>query len=301
MRALLQRSIAKSSYGTYNRAWANLTDFFLEVYGYEPELPLSVEAAAMFITYLDLQGYASATVHTYFSSINHMHRLKGGQHLTSLPLMKKLLDGVDKGQSIKPVRAPITVTILEKLLDAVPRVVYVPHDIILFQAIFVNMYFLCARVGEIAVSQGQRQNVLLYKDVSFHYSHHNLKRFTVNFHAFKHNKTGKIHSIPVEKADKCVCPVKFMEKWLEIRGCQAGPLFSDNRGNMVTASQVAKTLKKTLQWVGLDSKTYGTHSFRIGRCSDLAKQGASEAKIKFYGRFHSDAFLKYIRPQIFGE
>ncbi len=91
-----------------------------------------------------------------------------------------------------------------------------------------------------------------------------------------------------------------MSDWLQIRGVDQGPLFRDVLGRPILASRVSAILKKALSQAGLDPTSFGTHSFRIGRCSDLAKGGASEAQIRFLGRFHSDAFLKYVRPQVFG-
>ncbi len=186
MSSLLQRSVAKSSHGTYSRAWKNLSDFWYDLYGSEPVLPLTVDAAALFLTYLDLLEYAPATIHTYFSSINYMHRLKGGSQLSSEPIIKRLLDGIDKGANFRPLRSPITLEILEKLLIVLPSVFDNPVEKVLYKALFTAMYYLCARVGEVAVSQGQAQHVLSLKDIVWQ-KHQETPRFIAVFTSFKHN------------------------------------------------------------------------------------------------------------------
>lgn len=53
-------------------------------------------------------------------------------------------------------------------------------------------------------------------------------------------------------------------------------------------------LQKTLQFNGIQGH-FRPHSFRIGRATDLAKQGVSESEIKALGRWESRAFQNYIR------
>ena len=58
-------------------------------------------------------------------------------------------------------------------------------------------------------------------------------------------------------------------------------VFSD--GSPVTPNHVRKLVKSTLKSLNLDEKLYGTHSFRIGRATDLQKLGHSIDVIKQCG------------------
>ena len=53
--------------------------------------------------------------------------------------------------------------------------------------------------------------------------------------------------------------------------------------------------KKSIKKLNLDCRLYNTHSFRIGRCSDLLKMGVPIEKIKLMGRWKSNAVFKYVR------
>ena len=44
---------------------------------------------------------------------------------------------------------------------------------------------------------------------------------------------------------------------------------------------------------------YNTHSFRVGKASDMAVAGVPEAVIRKAGRWSSDAFKRYIRFTLF--
>ena len=86
-----------------------------------------------------------------------------------------------------------------------------------------------------------------------------------------------------------------MKNFLVLRGSTKGPLFLDCRGNPVTRDQVVSVLKTSIEKLGLDPNLFNGHSLRIGRTTDLAKDGFSALRIKQVGRWKSNAFHKYIR------
>ena len=100
------------------------------------------------------------------------------------------------------------------------------------------------------------------------------------------------------KPDVSLCPVYLLSKYLKIRGSKPGPLFVHKNGIGVPYNKFASKLKQYIGKAGLNPKYYGTHSFRIGRCTDLVQDGFSAAQIKSIGRWHSYAYRKYIRPKI---
>ncbi len=74
-------------------------------------------------------------------------------------------------------------------------------------------------------------------------------------------------------------------------------MFVWNNIRPVMARQVAKAIKDVLELLGEASTGYSTHSFRIGRATEEAVKGASDAQIRDLGRWKSSAFLSYIRPE----
>ena len=73
------------------------------------------------------------------------------------------------------------------------------------------------------------------------------------------------------------------------------PLFIFRDRRPVKAEQVCKVLRQALSNINLEPSLYDTHSWRIGRASDLMKWGYSLPQIKIWGRWRSNVVYKYIR------
>ena len=81
-----------------------------------------------------------------------------------------------------------------------------------------------------------------------------------------------------------------MHAYLRVRGTTPGPLFIDVTLTPITRATFLRYLNICLQLADIPSKRYNTHSFRIGRATQLAKENCSESIIKTTGRWKSDAF-----------
>ena len=297
---LLKHSLAPTSYSQYHRAWKLFNEFHTQWKGVTPTLPVNGDTAAMFIAYLSSRSYAPSTVRSYISALGHINQLKRGAGFSDNIICKKLLDGLDKSNPARKPRDPITLDILHKLIDSTSFILHDTYTICLYKALFSSMFYMCTRVGEVANSHGNCNNILQLSDISLRTPPKSSPYFVVSFSKFKHNKTSRVHSIPVKPSNPPYCPVTLLQNYLRMRGQSPGPLFRLKTGQPLHSTQLSHTLHKSLRWAGLDHSTFGTHSFRIGRCSQLAKDGASEPYIKFMGRWHSDAFLGYVRPSVFG-
>ena len=85
---------------------------------------------------------------------------------------------------------------------------------------------------------------------------------------------------------------------MQIRGDYSSltePLFIFRDGSPVRPQHARSVLKMALKNLQLDPSLYNTHSFRIGRATDLFKKGFSLEQIKQYGRWKSNAIYKYLR------
>ena len=100
----------------------------------------------------------------------------------------------------------------------------------------------------------------------------------------------------LERAEGCtLCPVAYLQRYFSARGATPGPLFCFADGSPVKTSQFTQQLQQALNFCGLDSTKYKSHSFRIGAASLAAEKGLSDAQIRHLGRWKSDAFKLYIR------
>ena len=63
----------------------------------------------------------------------------------------------------------------------------------------------------------------------------------------------------------------------------------------LTRSQFTDVLAKAIRCLGLPTQVYTSHSFRVGRASDLASKGVPNETIKKLGRWKSNVVERYIR------
>ena len=111
---------------------------------------------------------------------------------------------------------------------------------------------------------------------------------------FKHSDV--LHPVNILiYSDEPVCPVSLVRDYLALRGLSSGPLFCWPGGQPILRSFFSTSLRQALHYCGLDSERYKSHSFRIGAASWAASKGLSDAQIRVFGRWKSNAFLKYIR------
>jgi hypothetical protein len=74
------------------------------------------------------------------------------------------------------------------------------------------------------------------------------------------------------------------------------PLFRDPATNAIlTVSSLRTMLRACMSAIGRDASLYGAHSLRIGGATALAWLKAPGEHIQAAGRWHSDAYLRYLR------
>lgn len=258
-------------------------------------LPISPSMLALFITYLS-KNLAPNTIRTYISVLSYYHGLPGLECHTRDYLPRKLLDSVEKTGRTPKSLLPIDISRLKRILDNYHLLLDNDYDKVMFKALFLALYYLCARIGELTLSHGNAKNVVTLNDVRLVKNGPFVRAYKVYFQNFKHNRKGNVHQVQVSETTDGYCPVNAMESYLKLRGSYPGPLFGTKLGSPLLAYRVLSLVRGTLEVLGESPSNFGTHSFRVGRCTDYALSGASSTQIRLLGRWHSDAFRKYIRP-----
>ena len=92
-----------------------------------------------------------------------------------------------------------------------------------------------------------------------------------------------------------ICPVSAMSQYLGIQGSAQGPFFLDAAGRVITKQVFVRQIRDLLQSLGIPAHQYAGHSFRIGAATTAVMTGIEDSLIQTLGRWHSAAFLKYIR------
>jgi site-specific recombinase XerD len=91
-----------------------------------------------------------------------------------------------------------------------------------------------------------------------------------------------------------MCHVRLLKKHLQIRTSSTSSLFAHLDGTGLTRYQFSSVLQKTLSFCEIRDH-YRSHSFRIGGATQDKRLGVDDETIKKWGRWTSDAYLKYFR------
>lgn len=117
----------------------------------------------------------------------------------------------------------------------------------------------------------------------------------IQFHSYKHSHQHTPTLTIQASVDSQYCPVAAMRAFLAVRPRTLGPAFMHQDGSPVSRLQFSRFLKLTLSMAGLPEVSYNTHSFRVGRATQLAIDNHADQTIRSAGRWKSDAFKGYIR------
>ena len=159
------------------------------------------------------------------------------------------------------------------------------------KAMYAMAFFAALRVGEITCRPTQpRGNVIFLNQIVFMKNREGVvSAIKVTFR----NYNDCNPAVPVEIFlywEKPVCPVSTVLSYLGLRGTSPGPLFCRPDASPISRTFLTKALSDALRYCNLDVEGYKSHSFRIGAASWAAAKGMSDAQIRAFGRWKSNAF-----------
>ena len=281
----------------YERAWSRFKHFMSTVLNL-PCMPVSEQSVAAYVAHLHHVGaMRTSTIRSNLSAVNFYHKLYSHQPPAADSfLVDRLLKAYAKDDPDSDDRLPITLPVLLAILEKIPVYTKHPRERALLAALFTFMYFGLLRVSEVAKTVGPTDHNLAFDQVATTAGNQVL---LVNFKSFKHSKSkstpAKISAISAPH-----CPVKLFANYVLLRGLgyKASKVFCHADFSPLTRDYISKTLNSILNLTIYTRVRYNTHSFRIGRATDMASQGASDQQIMMAGRWKSLAFKKYIRPTV---
>ena len=305
MKNLAMASVNPTTYELYSKQLDTYRAFARE-HGLDVSLPISTKNLGLFLSSLYEKDKSYSTIVGYVNAISYFHKLNCLPDPYDSEFIEKLLNGIKKLIPPSDKRKAIDLNKLELMLDYLPRLDLSCYDVTLYNAMFLFTYYGCLRVGEVAKASN-KDNVVSFDQLECNFENGMIDSFVLRFIKFKHSDTvrnpRKQKSVLprmkfTKKQVKRFCPVRKMFRYLKIRGPKKGQLFLKENGDGVTYHNFNSVMKKCILGVGLPEGSYGTHSFRIGRCTDLHNLGYTESQIKVLGRWKSGAFKNYIRPDV---
>lgn len=285
---LLGKSMATSTWVTYDRALRSLQDFIMD-FDLPYQWPMCPALVALYVSHLHECGYASSSISTYLSAISYVHKLAELPDPTTSWLVEKVVTGARRDRPQHDIRRPVTRSILEQLVKAADFCITNFYERFMFVGMLRLSFSAFLRVGEMSKSQGNLANVLCLENIKFK-SLCGSPAVEINFTQYKHS-AGRMARLTV--AD--LATVTALQKYLSFRGNSPGFLFCWPLGNPVHSEHFTHWLQGVLRFCGLDTAHYKSHSLRIGAACQALADGYSEAQIREWGRWHSDAFKKYLR------
>lgn len=178
-------------------------------------MPIFPATLALFIAYLFDRNYAPSTVNTYVSAIGYSHKLSGLPDPTRVFYIIQLLKGYATNGARLDSRLPITLPILELLLNAAPNIQGSRYQVCQFKAMCSLAFFGFLRIGEITATTNAGCQPLQMHRISHVYasSQHGVG-FTLTFLDFKHNYNQRPFTLSLQRQHSC-CPIALLLDYLE--------------------------------------------------------------------------------------
>ena len=308
---LKNNSNKSSTKMTYLKVWQNFNKFVIKL----DEIPTTwEERLSLYCAYLiQIKNRQSSTIRSYISAIKKVLTTDGYQWDDQLIIFSTITKTCKLHfDTIKP-RFPIRHRFLEVILFETQRkfaLMNQPFLEILYVTAYLLLYFGMMRVGEVAAGD----HSILARNV--HYSENRKEILIMLYTSKTHNesdepqririKQNQLEVLSKKKCDEiskqCInknfCPIKWFNRYRKVRGgyiTKSEQFFIFSDGSPLTARHLRTTLRQIILKLGLNEKLYDVHSFRIGRATDLFRQGISIEKIKDLGRWKSNAVYKYLK------
>ena len=184
-----------------------------------------------------------------------------------LVLLSTLTSSCRRTNDFMTPRLPIKRNLLETLLFEIGRHFNTLYTILLYQAVFVLLYYGLLRIGEATISE----HVIKAKDV--HVDARKRKLLFILYSSKTHKKGARPQKIKISARTctskyKFFCPFVLLHNYSQIRGGyddDSEQFFIHRDGSPLNSHQVRRVLRKLLKNLNLNPKYYGTHSFRIGQ------------------------------------
>ena len=286
-------SLSPATLTTYRRAIDLYANFVRLTYDSQYLFPTPQNTLVAFIMHLQKLKFSATSITTYISALSFVNKINGHSDNCSSFIVRKLLTAISRSSKRPDSRLPLTEPMLKKLIDALHHVINDNYHRRLFKAMFLTLFHGFLRIGEITVHSNNctENTVVQLQDCRFN----NDIAFTLSLSNFKHNTSKKEFHITIDVSDTMYCPVRAMHEYICLRGNQPGPLFKDRESKAISRNLFEINFKAYLAFVGLPSKFYTTHSFRIGAATFASQNNIPDDKIQKMGRWKTNAFKHYIR------
>ena len=295
---LITSSLAPASQDVYRRGIIKYAKFCTQVYPDNANkfFPASQDRIITFISFLYSQHFSPSTILTYVTAIGFLNKLLNQADYTHTFLVQRCLKGIERSAPPKNLRAPITLSLLHKMLT--PLATTNNYENALHAAMFALAFYAFLRVGEFTArnqSESASLTIIQFSDLCITANPNGQQAMQLSLRHYKGNTARTPFIINIPATNTSFCPVNIMLCYLQYRSTMPGPLFCTSKNSPITRSSFTKILNETLDRIGIANSAIKPHSFRIGAATTACASGIPDEQIQRLGRWKSEAYKRYIR------
>ena len=311
----LNHGLASNTWKSYRTA-ANHVERIRKELGIRLSFPFSLEDTLTYLGYLlSVRKVSAGTLEKYLSGLRMAHLTRGHFSPWIKPEIVKLMitgvhnrDQVRRRMEGKKGRLPVTPIMLRALRDRLKRAIMPQPRKRLIWLVAMWCWSGAFRIHEILAKDPisfDPTSTLLSSDVSLSIVevrgtvHEVVKVFLRHPKEERLSAGVTIDLFKITGEASWLCPVRAHMKWRAERSTKPSamlPLLRTSSGECYTGAAFNKDLKKFLGDFAHDmGGSISSHSFRSGIATSMAAAGYSDQEIMSMGRWHSSAFLHYIK------
>ncbi|XP_061196930.1 uncharacterized protein LOC133205188 isoform X2 [Saccostrea echinata] len=290
---LLRASVSHNTQEIYQKGLDSFSQF-RKLFNLKELWPPPIDQLINYIAYLSSKGTTYTTAKTYLAGLSFTIKLGNFPDPCQFFIVKKMLHGFKQLKHRKDSRSPITFPLLVKIIDSLQHVCRNYYEKLLFSSAYGLAFFALLRVGEITSTKANPpSSPLSIQNVSISQS-----SILITLGKTKTDQHGKGTTMQINSTKQNQVLFHNIQAYMTHRPSQTqtSQFLCHMDGSPMTYYQFNQVLKKVLSFLKLDTSTFKSHSFRIGAATSLYMQGTPEQEIKTMGRWKSNAFKSYVRP-----
>ena len=284
----------------YHGIWKNFNEFVIKLDVIPKKWEHKLE---LYCTHLIKSGLQSSTLRSYVSAIRQT-LITDGYHWDNKLFILSSFVHVCKMENDRVItRLPIQIGLLDLILFETANIFRQQYYLeVLYKTVFLLAYYGLLRISEIA-----GEHALQARDVHLCKKH---KKILMLLRSSKTHGPGQrpqqirisqqehLQFTKIRPAVHFFSPFDTVFEYSQLRRKYRQDkehFFIFSGGKPIQPCNVRTTLRQILTNLKLEANLYDTHSFRIGRATDLMRNGTSFETIKQKGRWKSDAIYAYLR------
>ena len=272
----------ESTYKNYYSIWKAFNKFIIRL----DRMPASwEERVSLYCAYLVDGRAQSGTIRSYVSAIKHILQDDGYDWNNQKILLESITRSCRLTNDKVLTRLPISEKLLELLLFEVGQIFQTqPYLDLVYKTIMSIGYHGLLCIRELVVTNSTQCHAI--RACNVHVAGNKERIHLVLYTSKTHGLESQPQKIritsnsDISSSFPCrhFCPFKLIRNFMAVQGGFVEvdePFFIFKTGTPVADTNVRAILKQSLVAFGLDPQMYGCHSWRIGKASDVLKQGKS--------------------------